>query len=83
MGYDIAVAPSYKEEYRPTPKGRVQCLYENEYCNDVSEGDGPQYYEMDFPSLESEFETVICEGKNENYTCNTIKGTAYLDSYEY
>ena len=61
-----------EEDYRP--KGKIKCIYENEYCNDFPESQ--QVYEMDFPSISNELEIIICDGENENFSCQKYKAEA-------
>jgi hypothetical protein len=63
---------SHSTIYYPKPKGRMNCIYENEYCNDVSDMEGPQYIQIDIKPLEREVIVVICEGKEEQYNCSEL-----------
>lgn len=62
---------TYSEDYNE-PKGRMHCQYENEYCNDVSEGDEPQSLSMNIESLDRSLEIVVCEGEEESYDCRSL-----------
>jgi hypothetical protein len=69
--------------YYPKPKERIHCKYENEYCNDVSEGEGPQALSMDFPSLDKELIVVICEGEQEQYNCSQLNNNKVEFFHDY
>lgn len=81
---DYLFSQSSQQRFTPIPYF-IPISKEDSYDPDPY-SDAPidaEHFSMDFPSLENELEVIVCEGEDENYTCNPINNGGYYEVYEY